>query len=166
MFRGGPDLEAPPAASLLEGPVDTRQVGIKDDARFSRELTRRLDFVDGEDLRRAMLGHLDTSHPPHGRIALVGADDIRRSDRLASHDDPLGSRDGVAHCDLVELRDPARRVASSTARPWKSVSPEDLEVLPSASSAVPRAGFGGRRGDTDAWTRGASSRSQRLSRPS
>ena len=95
VFRDVPNLESPAASSLLEGPVDARQVGIENDAHFGGKLPGRLDLVDGEDLARAMLGHLDASHPPHGRVVPVGADHIVRSDRRASHNDPLPSRDGI-----------------------------------------------------------------------
>ena len=130
VFRGVPDLESPAASPLLEGPVDARQVWIENDAHFRGKLPRRLDLVDGEDLARAMLLHLDAGHPPHGRVVPVGADHIGRSDRLASHDDPLASRDGVAGRDLVELRDLRPEGRAVHREGLEPVSPEDLELLP------------------------------------
>ena len=106
VFRGVLNLESPAASPVLEGPVDARQIRIENDAHFRGKLPRRLDLVDGEDLGRAMLLHLDAGHPPHGRVVPVGADDIGRPDRLASHDDPLASRDRVAGRDLIELSPP------------------------------------------------------------
>lgn len=135
--RGVLNLQSPAASPLLEGPVDARQAWIENDAHFRGKLPRRLDLVDGEDLARAMLLHLDAGHPPYGRVVPVGADDIGRPDRLASHDDPLGSRDGVAGRDLVELRHLHRGVASSASRDWRRCPQRTLSFFwRSASSAA------------------------------
>ena len=127
--RGVRDLKSPAASPLLEGPVDARQVWIENDAHLGGKLPRRLDLIDGEVLARAVLGHLDAGHPPHGRVVPVGADHIVRSDRLASHDDPLASRDGVAGRDLVELRHLRPEGGVVRVEGLETVPPEDLELL-------------------------------------
>ena len=124
-------------ASSLERPVDTRQVGIEDDAlqqeapRLLRSRRwRRPAPRDGRPSRYQPSAARPNSH-------LVGTDDIRRSDRLASHDEPLGSRDRIAGRDLVECGDFCPDSGVFDGEALESVSPTDLEVLPrSASSAV------------------------------
>src|SRR5688572_11629381 len=130
MFGGVPDLKSPPAPPFLEGPVDARQIWIDNHAHFRGELPCRLDLVDGEDLARAMLVHVEAGHSPHGRVVPVGSDHIGRLDRLTVHDEPLGSRDGVAGRDLVELDDLCPERPAALGQGLETVSPEDLELLP------------------------------------
>ncbi len=129
VFRCVLNLESPAASPLLEGPVDARQVRIENDAHFRGKLPRRLNLVDGEQLARAVFLHLDAGHPPYGRVVPVGADDVGRPDRLASHDHPLGTRDGVAARHLVELRHLHPGCGVVRGKGLETVSPEDRELL-------------------------------------
>ena len=65
----------------------------------------------------------------HSQVVPVGANDKGQWDRLASHDDRLASRNGVAARDLVELRDLCLESAPSTVRDW-SRCPQRIQLLP------------------------------------
>ena len=121
-------MKTPAASPFLQRPVDARQVRIENDAHFRGKFPRRLNLADGEGLARAIFLHFDAGQPPHERSKPVGADHIVWSYRLASHNNPFGSRNGVAGRDLVEFRDVCPKRPAARAEGLEPVAPENFEL--------------------------------------